>query len=95
MAMDVKTAVSLAKQHIQMLFEDEGIKHLGLEEVSYDEERDVWRITLGFSRPWDEPDSALATLAGQTVYSRRSYKVVTISAKDRKVLSIQGLDEKV
>ena len=53
--MDVKTAISLAKQQISDIFAEEDIKNLGLEEVDYDEAEHAWRITIGFPRPWDEP----------------------------------------
>ena len=51
--MDVKAAVALAKNHITDLFAQEGLTNLGLEEVEYDEVREQWRITVGFSRSWD------------------------------------------
>lgn len=96
MAMDVRTAVDRAKNQIQMLFGDEGIKNLGLEEVVYDDYEDgsVWRVTIGFSRPWDEPRNALAVIAGQNMYWRRTYKVVTIDDNTEAVLSIKSLEDK-
>ena len=30
---------------------------VGLEEVEFDDESDQWLITIGFSRPWDRPES--------------------------------------
>lgn len=94
MAMDVKAAVDHAKNQIQLLFGDEGIKNLGLEEVVHDEDRAIWRVTIGFSRPWDEPRNALAAIAGQNMYWRRAYKVVTIDENTSNVLSIKTLDDK-
>jgi hypothetical protein len=93
--MDVKAAVALAKQHISDLFAEEGVKNLGLEEVDYDDDRHVWRVTIGFSRPWDEPRNSLATLAGQNTYLRRAYKDVRIDDGSGNVLSVRGLEEKV
>ena len=97
--MDVKAAVALAKQKIGELFAEEGIKNLGLEEVDYDDDKHVWRVTIGFSRPWDEPRNAnaLAALAGQHSYSywRRAYKVVRIADGTADVLSVKSLEEKV
>ena len=95
MTMDVKIAVALAKSEIDTLFNTEGIKNVGLEEVVYDEDQGVWRVTIGFSRPWDEPRGALAALAAQNAYWRRAFKVVTISDAQGKVLSIKTLEEKV
>ena len=94
MAMDVKAAVDQAKNQIQLLFGEEGIKNLGLEEVTYDEGQRTWRVTIGFSRPWDEPRNALAAIAGQNMYWRRAYKVVTIGEDIGNVLSIKSLDDK-
>ena len=93
--MDVKAAVALAKEKIKDLFAEEAIKNLGLEEVDYDDAKHIWRVTVGFSRPWDEPQNALAVLAGQQAYSRRAYKVVHIDEDTTKVLSVKNLEENV
>jgi hypothetical protein len=90
MAMDVVEAVSTAKKHILNLFEDEKISHLGLEEAFFDENQNVWHITLGFSRPWDNPQSALQALTQASTGLKRSYKVIEISEKDNKVLSVKN-----
>ena len=94
MAMDVKAAVTRAKNEIQNLFGDEGIKNLGLEEVVHEEVKGLWHVTIGFSRPWDEPRNALAALAGQNVYWRRAYKVVVIDENTSNVLAIKTLEER-
>ncbi len=94
MAMDVKAAVDHAKNQIQVLFGAEGIKNLGLEEVVHDDGKSVWRVTIGFSRPWDEPRNALSAIAGQNMYWRRAYKVVTIDENSSDVISIKTLEDK-
>ena len=94
MAMNLKAAVDHAKNQIQALFGDDGIKNLGLEEVVHDEGKAVWRVTIGFSRPWDEPRNALAAIAGQNMYWRRAYKVVTIDENTSNIISIKTLDDK-
>ena len=81
--MDVKEAVQVAKKHISDLFKDEGITNLGLEEVEVDI-GDCWRITIGFSRPWDHKIGTM--LAGTT---SRSYKVVRVSDEDGRILSVK------
>lgn len=88
--MDVKEAVKLAKQYVFELFAEEGIENLGLEEVKYDEVPNTWSVTIGFSRPWDQSrsSSSLAAITGQTLYPRRSYKVILISNGDAKVISV-------
>ena len=84
--MDVKEAVDLAKQHVSDLFAKEGVVNLGLEEVEYDDAREQWRITVGFSRPWEQQAALHAMLGAQV---KRSYKVVIID-KAGKALSVKN-----
>jgi hypothetical protein len=87
--MNVKQAVTTAKQHILDLFADENLANLGLEEVEFDDQASEWRVTIGFSRPWDEPPrSPLAALANAAAL-RRTYKVVRISDSTSHVLSVK------
>ena len=85
--MNVKEAVDLAKQHVADLFAKEGLINLGLEEVEYDDARDQWRITLGFSRSWDHQQGMLAALAASA--TRRTYKIVII-AKDGTPVAVKN-----
>jgi hypothetical protein len=84
--MDVKEAVDLAKAHIDALFATEGLSNLGLEEVEYDDAREQWHITLGFTRAWDR-QGALAALGDAAL--RRTYKIVVID-KEGKALSVKN-----
>lgn len=84
--MDVKEAVGKAKAHVMALFGDEGVMHLGLEEVQFEDASDVWKITLGFSRPWDQAHALAAALADQR--PSRSYKVVRMGDEDGDVISV-------
>lgn len=88
--MEVKEAVSTATKHVMELFKGEDISNVGLEEVELDPEENLWRITIGFSRPWDYPGGALAAIYGKEAGPKRSYKVVTIQNWDNKVLSIKN-----
>lgn len=84
--MDAKDAVAVAKTAVTELFAPEGMANLGLEEVEYDDAREQWRITVGFSRPWDQPGTfEAAAILGR----RRTYKVVIID-KDGKALSVKN-----
>ncbi len=74
--MDVKSAVARAKQEIKALFGDEGISDVGLEEVEFDDSEHIWRVTIGFSRPWDQNKGLLGDFAGAR--KARDYKVVRI-----------------
>jgi len=78
--MDVKQAIAQAKRYLADLYEGEEIQDVGLEEVSLDDEGHVWRITLGFTRPWDRGQSAIAAaLNSGSARAKRSYKLIYIS----------------
>ena len=81
--MNVKQAVAIAKEHIAELFAEEEILNLGLEEVEFDED-ECWRITIGFSRPWNR--NVGSVLSGE---NSRSYKIVVLSDRDGHVLSVK------
>ena len=85
--MDVKEAVRTAKSYLVDLFEDEQITNVGLEEVLFDEESAVWRITIGFSRSWDLKGPLSVTMAGAS--PDRSYKMLSISDATGKVESLR------
>ena len=86
--MDAKEAVSTAKKYVQDMFSEERIVNLGLEEVEFDDSDRAWHVTLGFSRPWDEPRSVLAGLGD--VRPKRAYKVIRISDASGKVISVKN-----
>ncbi len=73
--MDVKTNINIAKSYISDIFEPEGAFNIGLEEVIYDSEKDVWSVTVGFSRPWDRQN--LSSIIPQR--EKRTYKIVDIN----------------
>lgn len=94
--MNVKEAVAQAKKYIFELFSDENPKNIGLEEVEFDEQSNEWLVTIGFSRPWDDPiGSALAAFSNPQVTMGRSYKIVRISNTDDKVLSVKSREIKI
>ena len=81
--MDVKQAVQVAKDQIIILFGEEEIMNVGLEEVELDDEGH-WRITIGFSRPWDR--NVGSVLSGG---NSRSYKMIVIRDEDGRFLSVK------
>jgi hypothetical protein len=89
--MNVHEAVSKAKKFTMEVFAEEKIADLGLEEVVRDDEQGLWRITLGFSRPWNEARTALTMLTGEP-QMRRSYKVVTIKDASSEIVSLTNRD---
>lgn len=85
--MDVKEAVSRAKSYVSDMFADEGLRNLGLEEIRYDDGKDLWLITVGFSRAWDAA-KPLVTAIGRDLDLKRTYKVVHIKSDDGAVVSV-------
>ena len=90
---DVKRAISIAKTYVQDLFSEDHVNNIGLEEVEFDEAGDVWNITIGFSRPWDESRYSYMMAdypndKGLIPRPHRDYKLLSISAKDGSVKRI-------
>ena len=85
--MDVREAAQAAKEYLINLFDGEEIAHVGLEEVEFDDASNNWKITIGFSRPWDHRNPLTAALGeGRPA---RSYKVVRINDDDGRVISVK------
>jgi hypothetical protein len=93
---NVKEAVAQAKKYIFELFSDESPKNIGLEEVEFDEQTNEWLVTIGFSRPWDNPtESPLAALSNLQRLPTRAYKIVRISNDKDEVLSVKSREIKI
>ena len=92
--MDVKEAVRMARAYTAELFADDGIENVGLEEVVFDDEEKAWKVTLGFSRPWDRIEPGLAaelkrlSAGAPPTWKRRSFKVVQIDDDTGRVVSM-------
>ena len=84
--MDVKEAVGTAKTYVVDLFADEAITYVGLEEVEFDELSGDWKVTIGFSRPWNQLNAVVTALAPDR--HGRAYKVVRIKDRDGRVISL-------
>lgn len=87
--MEAQEVVGKAKEFIQELFVKEGISNLGLEEIEFDEAAGAWSITVGFSRPWEMPQSAIAAVAHQ-MRPPRDYKIIRICDKTGRLLSVKN-----
>ena len=83
--MDMKEAARAAKEHVADLYAPEGITNVGLEEIELD--GTAWKVTVGFSRPWDEKGGASIAL-GQTQL-RRSFKLLYIDDASGRVESVK------
>ena len=84
--MDVKEAVKTAKEYLADLFEAEQITNVGLEEVVFEDLSNSWKITIGFSRPWDHKNALVATLPDGRL--SRTYKIISINDSSSKVESL-------
>lgn len=82
--MEIREAAQRAKQHIAELFTDEGIRHLGLEEIEYDDTAGAWHVTVGFTRAWDQGSGLISVTRG------RDMKVVTLKDTDGAILSVKN-----
>ena len=94
--MEVKEAVKEALEFVADAFSDADLSNLGLEEVEYDDAEARWKVTVGFSRPWDYPQpSAIETITEGAFTKRpnravsRTYKVVEIRDSDGKATAIK------
>ena len=75
--MDVKEAMEKAKTYFADAFAGEELWEIELEEIAFDYENDVWKITIGFQRPWDAPHKG-GGASPQEALLRRSYKTFRI-----------------
>ena len=83
--MDVIDAVQTAKQYIQKIFDGEDIQWVGLEEIVFDDMRDVWKVTIGFSRPWGLVPTMSAAVGDRRA---RVFKVVQIDDQTGRIVSL-------
>jgi hypothetical protein len=85
--MEAKDVVKVAVQYVSDIFAHEKPTNIGLEEITFDEENNIWNVTIGFSRPWDyESPNILTGLQPKT--PNRQYKVVRIDDNNGKVKEI-------
>lgn len=84
---DVKEAVSKAKDYVAAVFDAEQPTNIGLEEIRFDDALNQRLITVRFSRPWDA-SKPLVTALGRDLDPKRSYKVVHLKDDDGRVVSV-------
>ena len=84
--MDVKEAVRRAKNYLDDLYQAEEIANVGLEEVVFEDMSNTWKVTIGFSRPWDYRNALTAALGNGG--PARSYKVLRIDDDSGRVESL-------
>jgi hypothetical protein len=81
----MKNAVSIAKENIKTLYEDDPLQGLALEEIELvtDGGRERWAVTLGFFRAKSvKPHSSVGTsiFLPQAPIENRVYKIVMVDA---------------
>ncbi len=82
--MDVEEAAALARRHFSLVYSDEEVEGLRLEELKYDYDEDEWSVTLGFLRPWSQGrPGEPAEIAG------RSYKEIRIDDETGEVVALR------
>ena len=84
--MNAKEAVAAARAHFADLFADD---HPTLEEVWFEEREDAWCVTMGVQRPF-KPAMSVFNLNKDHPQEVTVYKVVRISNKDGKPLSVKN-----
>jgi hypothetical protein len=79
---DVKTAVKIAFDYIQDLYEERELQELALEEVEQSADKAWWLVTLGHAR-------RLSGMDGFGGQHRRAYRVFKIDAEQGQVQSMR------
>lgn len=91
-----KEAIVAAKGFLLDIFQDEKLSGVGLEEVQFDDESKMWKITLGFFRNWRPEDDVPHTNASAAMIEiirvqrarDRFYKVVSIDDRSGRMVSL-------
>ncbi|MBX9654484.1 hypothetical protein K2Y11_12790 [bacterium] len=94
--MQVKEAVAKARNFLIDVFEDEKLSNIRLEEIVFDDTKDVWRVTFSMMRPVAPTTSSVladsfaassAAVLGRTM--QQSYKTVLVPDNGIGRLSIE------
>jgi hypothetical protein len=86
--MDVKQVATVAKKWVENVLAEEQVFNVGLEEIEYSPEMKEWRVTVGFSRPWNTARNALTAITGEQS-ARRAYRVITVREPNGEVTSMK------
>ena len=90
--MEAKDAISIAKDYIADIYNDEGVFNIGLEEIEYND--GTWEVTIGFSRKWDRPPTNIFSNPGIGHVDHRAlartYKIVEVNEYDKTVRGVRN-----
>lgn len=91
--MQVTDAIKAAKEYIELIYADEGVFNVGLEEIELDDD-ETWTVTIGFSRRWDRaPRNPFSSNIGERPDDRatsRTYKIVEISDSTGEITAVRN-----
>lgn len=76
--MEVHAATQKAKEHVAEMYQEEPILQVGLEEVAFEQAKNVWMITIGFVRDWRPQENRSLELNTP----KRTYNIVRIRDQD-------------
>ena len=81
--MKVREAVYKARTFLKVLYAEEPIGELGVEEIKFDDSPSApcWRVTVGFIRLWDRPEHPQD--------GTRFYKEIVIRDSDKEVVELR------
>ena len=82
--MKAEQVVQKARELVVTFFQDQGISQVGLEELDFDYNENLWTVTIGYERNWND--------ASQFGKSYRIYKQLTLDS-DGDLISIRNIDE--
>lgn len=86
--MRVDEAVAKAKAFIREVFADEEVSQIRLEEVEFDDNENVWLVTLGLMRPVVNRLDRLPSFVSESPL-KRSYKVVKVADEGGAIPSVK------
>ena len=88
--MNVKEAVRTASEHVADLFAEQGLHHVGLEEVTFDDPAGAWKVTIGFYRDMDKWHGLASAVSGQPEgWKKRTFKLVEIDDASGRIKSVK------
>lgn len=87
--MDARAAVAQAKEYVSILFADEGISDVYLEEIFFgQEDTEEWKVTIGFNRSSSRERARNPVVEAISPPREREYKVVVINDLDGRIVSV-------
>tara|TARA_R110001592_G_scaffold206661_1_gene457345 strand:- start:211 stop:492 length:282 start_codon:yes stop_codon:yes gene_type:complete len=87
--MNVKEAVQRARTIFSDLFADDLINDIGLEEVTFDDQAKIWRITIGFYRDSDMGKLGIALGGPKNADVKRYYRTLEIDDLSGELVSVK------